>query len=81
MAKAATKTMRYADAMQELEEILRDMEEERLGIDELAPRVERAAELIAWCRGVLERTGLRVQEAVQGLSEEEGAAPADEDGR
>jgi exodeoxyribonuclease VII small subunit len=50
-----------------LESILLAIEGEDLAIDALAPKVERAAELLDICRGVLADTETRVTKAIDAL--------------
>ncbi|NLA35891.1 MAG: exodeoxyribonuclease VII small subunit [Actinobacteria bacterium] len=57
----------YADAMAELETILSELEQPDVDIDRLADRVERAAFLVAHCRGRLDAARLRVTEIVADL--------------
>lgn len=45
----------YADAMQELEAILDELEGDELDVDVLAERVRRASELIKICRSRITR--------------------------
>ena len=40
----------YASAYAELQQIVRDLQDETTGIDELTARIARAAELIRFCR-------------------------------
>ncbi|MFT4705322.1 MAG: exodeoxyribonuclease VII small subunit [Bradymonadia bacterium] len=61
-------TISYEDAVEEIEAILVDIDDGALPIDELAPKVERAASLLAHCRAVLQKTEARVQDAVAALS-------------
>ena len=56
MAKKIT----YVSAMAELQEITRDLEDNRIPVDELAQRVGRARELLAWCRDKLRNTEAEV---------------------
>ena len=56
MAKKIT----YVSAMAELQEITRDLEDNRVPVDELAQRVGRARELLAWCRDKLRNTEAEV---------------------
>lgn len=46
----------YEDQIEELEEIIRQIEDETIAVDELAAKVKRAAELIRKCRAVLQST-------------------------
>lgn len=59
----------YADAMSELEDILGQLDNDRLDIDHLAEHVERAATLIALCRERLDTARIRVTEIVADLDE------------
>lgn len=63
-----TPTIRYDEAIAELEEILEAIEDSELPIDELAPRIERAAALLVQCRGLLRATEARVEEALAALA-------------
>ena len=57
----------YADAMDELEAILAELEREDVDIDHLAERVARAAALIELCRSRIEAARLDVTRLVEGL--------------
>ncbi len=65
----AKKKLTYLEAMQELEDILAQMEENTLEIDSLADRVKRASELIAFCKEKLKTTEKDVEKVVEGLSD------------
>ena len=59
----------YAEALDELETILAELEESDVDVDVLADRVARASELIRVCR---ERTGnakLQIEKVVAGLED------------
>ena len=56
----------YAEAVTELESILREIEDVDVDVDVLADRVRRAAELIEWCRGRI----LAAREAVEDATAE-----------
>lgn len=62
----------YAAAMAELDEILAELEDDRLDIDVLADRVARAAVLVAACRTRLDTARMRVTEIVADLDEAGG---------
>ena len=66
----------YAAAVNELEAILAELEDDRLDVDQLAQRVARAAELIRLCRDRIRSTRLEVERIVADLDgpEEEGGA-------
>ena len=63
----ADKDLPYADAMDELEAILAELEREAVDIDHLAERVARAATLIELCRSRIESARLDVTRLVEGL--------------
>ena len=65
----------YADALNELQQILSELEAEDIDIDVLAVKVERAAELIRVCRGRINDAEVRVKEIVAGMDSEEGESP------
>ena len=54
----------YADAMSELEQILRDLEGDDLDVDMLASRVERASLLIGLCRTRIGAARVQVERVV-----------------
>ncbi|MCY3850025.1 MAG: exodeoxyribonuclease VII small subunit [Acidimicrobiaceae bacterium] len=69
----------YADAMAELEQILRDLEGDDLDVDMLASRVERASSLIRLCRERIGAARVQVERVVANLdSEDQGSAEGDE---
>ncbi len=59
--------LRFSEAMMELEEILGEIREEQVDIDELSPKVERAAKLIKLCSQKIERAEIKVKEIVASL--------------
>jgi len=62
----------YAEALAELEAILDELDDDRLDVDQLAERVERAAHLVQLCRERVAGARLAVEEVVTDL---DGAAP------
>jgi exodeoxyribonuclease VII small subunit len=72
------KTPTYREAAAEIESILARLDEETdVDIDELAARVERAAELIQFCSEKLRAAELRVEKVTRelaGTAAEEGPA-------
>jgi exodeoxyribonuclease VII small subunit len=67
----------YAEALTELDAILRELEGSDVDVDRLADRVARAAELIALCRDRIGRARLRIDEVIADL---DGDVPATPDG-
>lgn len=55
----------YAEAIEEIEQILHSLREEQNNIDTLAERVARATKLIAFCRKRLHDTELSVKEIIE----------------
>jgi len=58
--------MEYKEAMQELEEILADINQNQTDIDQLAKKVARASELIKICKAKLKTT----EDQIQGIFED-----------
>ena len=54
----------YADALGELETILRSLEVDTVDVDELAAKVQRAAALIRHCRGKIGDARVHVEQVV-----------------
>ena len=46
----------YEEALQELQQIVTQLQEDAISVDELSEKVQRAAELIAYCREKLRTT-------------------------
>lgn len=69
IAGTAAPAMGYADALQELEEILGELEDDSMDIDVLSDRVERAAILIKACRSRINLAQDRVAEIVAELDD------------
>ena len=63
----------YADAMDELEQVLRDLEGDDLDVDMLAARVERASFLIGLCRKRIGAARVQVERVVANLDSEDEA--------
>ncbi len=58
----------YADALAELESILRELEDDSVDVDRLADRVRRAKELIELCRARITAARMEVTEIITDLS-------------
>lgn len=54
------KDLSYSEAMAQIEEIVRAMNENRLDVDSLGTQVERATQLIALCREKLQRAQTQI---------------------
>lgn len=57
----------YEDQMEELEEIIRQIEDETISVDELAAKVKRAAALIRSCRKVLNSAADEVDDILKDI--------------
>jgi len=60
----------YGEAVAELEDILREIEDAEVDVDVLAERVQRAAQLIEWCRARILAAREAVEDATSGLTDE-----------
>lgn len=62
----------YAEAMEELEQIVRELDSRNVDVDVLSDRVKRAMELIEWCDERISAAELTVSEiaATIGLSDD-----------
>lgn len=58
----------YAEAVVELDQILRELEDDRIDVDALATRVRRAALLLRFCRGRIADAKLEIEQVVSDLS-------------
>jgi exodeoxyribonuclease VII small subunit len=66
----------YSAALQELDDILRELEGSDVDVDRLAARVARAAQLIALCRERIGAARLQIDEVIADLdSDPEPADP------
>lgn len=54
--KKQAEQLTYESAFAELQQIIRDLQDESVGIDELSTRIARATELISFCRERLRTT-------------------------
>jgi exodeoxyribonuclease VII small subunit len=69
MTSESAEPQSYAEAAAELDEILTELEAGSVGVDALADRVARAAELIRYCRGRLDAVDLEVERIVTSLGD------------
>jgi len=58
--------IKYSEAIEELESIVKEIENEEITIDQISEKVKRAAELIAICKKALNVT----EEEVKGILNE-----------
>jgi exodeoxyribonuclease VII small subunit len=62
--------IKYTDAFEELQQIVLEIEEGEITVDELAVKVNRAAQLIKVCKNKLETTEEDVNEILKELEGE-----------
>ena len=60
-------TLGYANALAELDSILRELEGSDVDVDHLADRVARASELITLCRSKISAAQLRIEQVTADL--------------
>ena len=71
MAKAKSdENIGYAQALEELESILTELEDNDVDVDKLATHVQRASHLIELCRDRIGNAKLQIEEVVKGLAKE-----------
>lgn len=68
---AAGESLGYAQALEELERILAELERPDVDVDVLAERVERASTLIRLCRDRIGNARLQIDSVVEGLGGEQ----------
>jgi len=59
----------YADALEELERILDELESDDVDVDELSAKVRRAAALLEACRVRIRDAKMRIEEVVDSLDD------------
>lgn len=67
MTEAAPQQLGYAEALAELDRILRELEGSDVDVDRLATQVARAAELITLCRDRVSAARLQIDDVVAQL--------------
>lgn len=71
----STEDIGYAEALSELDAILRELEGSDVDVDRLATRVERAATLIAFCRERIDHARVQIDTVVADLTSSNAEAP------
>jgi exodeoxyribonuclease VII small subunit len=57
----------YSDAIEQLETILDEIEDDEVDLDDLAVKVERASELVSLCRDKIDDTEMQVKTIIDDL--------------
>ena len=63
----ASKEPTYGEAVEELERIITEIEQESIDVDALTEKVKRATFLIGFCKDRLKDTEVEVKKALSGL--------------
>ncbi|NSW44261.1 MAG: exodeoxyribonuclease VII small subunit [Bacteroidales bacterium] len=66
----AKKELSYKLAMEELESIVKQLEDEDVDVDKLAGMIQRASELIQFCKARLIKSQEEVEKALKMFNEE-----------
>jgi len=64
-----SKQLTYTEAFDELQQIVRDIEEGEIGVDQLSAKVKRASELIRICKNKLTSTEGDVNKILEELED------------
>lgn len=75
MTRKKKDSLKYGEARDRLEEILKEIEGNEVDVDDLSERVKEAAELIQLCRKKLQKTRLEVEKVVAEMDLDEGESP------
>ena len=78
MTDKKTAKLRFGEAIEQLESILRRVESEEIDIDDLAEELKNAAQLLEICREKIRKAELEVTQIVQALDEDD-PTPDDEE--
>ncbi|MCB0773701.1 MAG: exodeoxyribonuclease VII small subunit [Flavobacteriales bacterium] len=62
-----TEKTTYTKAYAELEQIMKDLQEDKISVDDLSKKVKRAVELITFCNDMLRSTEEEVSKLVKQL--------------
>ncbi len=65
----AKKKITYNEAMQEIEQVIAEIENDELDVDILAKKVKRVATLIDVCKDKLYKTEQEVEDILKGLQD------------
>lgn len=64
MSRPDDEQLTFAEAMQELTTLVDELESDDVDVDELTARVERAADLVQWCRERIDAARFSVEEVL-----------------
>jgi len=61
------KGLSYKEAITEIEEILREIEEDEPDVDQLSEKVKRLSALVTWCREKLHNTEEEIEKILKDI--------------
>lgn len=67
MSESQSAPTKYEDAVQELQDILQQLQQNELGVDELTAQLKRASLLLEFCQDKLQTTEAEVQSVLERL--------------
>lgn len=67
----AKKDFSYTEAIDEIEDIMHKLENEKIDLDELSKNVKRASELISLCKGKLKTTENEIDKIIEKINPQE----------
>lgn len=67
MSEQVDEDVAYSDAIEQLETILDEIEDDEVDLDDLAVKVERASELVSLCRDKIDDTEMQVKTIIDDL--------------
>lgn len=70
-----TDTRTYAEAVDELESILAELEDDHIDVDLLATRVKEAAELLRFCRQRIDEARVEIEKVMTELDDDADGEP------
>jgi exodeoxyribonuclease VII small subunit len=71
MSDDTTDDPSYSDAIDELESILGEIESDEVDVDDLASKVQRASELVQFCRETIDETEMQIESIIEDLREDD----------
>jgi len=65
------KTVKYSEAIEEVEKIINQIESNELDIDELTEKIRRASELLKFCKQKLHFTEQEIQKIIDEMQKDD----------
>jgi exodeoxyribonuclease VII small subunit len=62
--------IKYSEAVERLDEILRQIEDDDIDVDDLSAQVQEAVELLRLCKAKIDKAELEVKKVVEELAKE-----------